>query len=177
MKTIKYITFALVLGFMSFTSSAQKIGYMNFNTVLQAHPSYDTLSQRLQALEYELQLKLAQANDDFEKSYQDLVEYSQRPTMDTAILGSKRSITERLQANLKLAQEEAGKVYEKLKEEGLKAIIAKIKIAVNEVAKEKGMAYIMDNSTGVLIVKDEAGNITETVMKKMGLTIPVKLNE
>lgn len=177
MKTIKYITFALVLGFMSFNASAQKIGYMNFNTVLQAHPSYDTLTQRLQALENELQLKLVQANDDFEKSYQDLVDYSQRPNMDTAILLSKRSITERLQANLKKDQEEAGKSYERLKADGLKAIIAKIKIAVNEVAKQKGMAYIMDNSTGVLIVKDEAGNITETVMKKMGLAIPINLNE
>jgi outer membrane protein len=122
-------------------------------------------------------LKLVQANDDFEKSYQDLVDYSQRSNMDTAILLSKRSITERLQANLKKDQEEAGKSYERLKADGLKAIISKIKIAVNEVAKQKGMAYIMDNSTGVLIVKDEAGNITETVMKKMGLVIPINLNE
>lgn len=165
------------MGAMSFTSSAQKIGYMDFSTVLLAHPAYDSVAFSLQNLERELQMQLEEQNAAFEKSYQDLVNYSQTPGYDTSLFLMKKRTVESQQETLKRSQEIANETYEKRKTEELKKIIDRIRVVVDAIAKEKGLLYVMDNSSKILIVKDPAGDITKDVMKRMGIAIPPSLNE
>lgn len=162
---------------MSFTSSAQKIGYMDFSTVLLAHPAYDSVATSLQILERELQMQLQEQNAEFEKAYNSLVLYSQKPNYDTSLFLMKKRNVENLQETLERSKEIANETYETRKQFELKKIIDRIRVVVDKIAKEKGLLYVIDNSSKVLIVKDPLGDITKDVMKKMGIAIPASLNE
>lgn len=177
MRTIKLIALALVLGLFSNSASAQKIGYMNYGVVLNLHPSYDTAVQVLTQFENEWNNKLEQQNAEFEKKYEEFVILSQTEGVDSVALENKRATVISLKNDLDYTQETAKKQYNTMQQTLVQAIYKKINVVVEEIAKEKGMTYVMDNSTGLLIVKDPKGDITKEVLTRLGLEIPAELNE
>lgn len=177
MKIFKFIAFALLLGLFSNSASAQKIGYMNYGVVLNAHPSYDTAKLILAQFENELKAKLEEDNAAFEKKYEAFVILSQSKNVDSAVLESKRDVLITMKNDLDLSQKTANMQYDNMQQQLITAIYEKINLVVEAIAKEKGMAYVLDNSTGVLIVKDPKGDITKEVMTRLGLKIPADYNE
>jgi outer membrane protein len=67
---------------------------------------------------------------------------------------------------------------EKKREELLSPVVAKMQKAIDEVAKEEAYTYVFNsNATGgvsVLLHAPQQDNITEKVLKKLGVTMPAK---
>lgn len=177
MKLLKYITFALVLGCMGFTSSAQKIGYMDYSMVRSAHPSFDTIKFVLNNYESEMERKLTLENENFQAKYKEYIELSQTPGVDTNKLRLKERTLLSLKEEFDFNQKDARIKLEQMQNRLIDNLHQKINVFVEIIAKEKGMTYVIDNSSGVLVVKDPKGDITELVMKRMGLTMPVTPGE
>ena len=68
----------------------------------------------------------------------------------------------------KLEQEMAQKVQEK-KQTTLQPILDKVNKAIQEVAKEQGLAYVFDATAGMLLYADDKLDVSGAVRTKLGL--------
>lgn len=144
-----------------------KIGYVNFNAVIDVMPDklviQKTLqtetkqySDGLQAMQTEYQTKGA----DYEKN---------KATMNDAVRLAKESeltdINKRMQEYNATAQQKLDQRQQEL----AKPLFDKVKLAVNTVAKEKGYAYVFDSSQQIMLVSPDSDDLTEAVKAKLGV--------
>ncbi len=167
----KLFKVALVAGFMmltaGFANAQSKIGYVDFNAVIDAMPETKTVSTQLQAysktfmdqiqtMQNELQTKGAA----YEKSQASMTDAAR-----TAAQTELNDINKRLQDYNQTAQQ---KVEEKRNELG-KPLFDKAKTAVNAVAKEKGYTYVFDSGSTNLLVSPVGDNLLAAVKLKLGV--------
>jgi len=162
---------------MGFTSSAQKIGYIDYQKVSKAHPSYDSILMKLNSFKNEMEYKLGQENESFQIKLKEYQDYLGSSTIDSGVLQAKEKTLISMKEEFDINQRNASIQYSKMEKDLIDNLNAKINEVVELIAKEKTLIYIIDNSSGLLVVKDPKGDITELVMKKMGLAIPVKVGE
>jgi len=166
MKNIKQILVAIVLFTTGFVSQAQ-VAHINSEELVAAMPdtkamqdqmkvlgqSYDTeYKAQAQALQAKLQKYQTEAatktNEDNEKRQQEVAEIQQK-----------------LQLYLRTAQEELQKKEFDL----LKPIIEKAQTAIQDVAKEKGIKYVLDSSPGKGLIVFEGEDLLPAVKAKLGM--------
>lgn len=172
MKSIVKYTLTLALGLMlSWSAKAQKFGYVNSGSILEAMPEVKEAESNLQALGKQLQAKGEKMMQDFQLKYQELdrkVQAGEITPKDqetqTAALEAERNTI--LQYDQDMQKQLADK-----KEALLTPILDKVKVAIDSVAKENGYTYIFDGSpgVGVILYADESTNITAQVKTKLGI--------
>lgn len=166
MKNIKLLVIALVLFSTSYVS-AQKVGHINSEELVALMPetkamqndmktigqSYDT-EYKAQANALQAKLKKYQTeaatktNDENEKRQQEVAEIQQK-----------------LQLYLRSAQEE----LQKKEFDMLKPIIEKAQKAIQDVATEKGVKYVLDSSPGKGLIVFDGENLLPAVKAKLGI--------
>ncbi|WP_342645100.1 OmpH family outer membrane protein [Mucilaginibacter sp. CSA2-8R] len=167
----KLFKVALVAGFMmltaGFAKAQSKIGYLDFNQVIDAMPETKTVSTQLQAysktfmdqmqnMQNELQTKGAA----YEKSQATMTDAAR-----TAAQTELNDINKRLQDFNQTATQ---KVEQKRNELG-KPLFDKAKLAVNAVAKEKGYTYVIDSGSTNLLVSPAGDDLLAAVKLKLGI--------
>lgn len=172
MKSIVKYTLTMALGVMiSWSAQAQKFGYVNSGSILEAMPEVKEAESNLQALGKQLQAKGEKMMQDFQLKYQELdrkVQAGEITPKDqetqTAALEAERNTI--LQYDQDMQKQLADK-----KEALLTPILDKVKVAIDSVAKENGYTYIFDGSPGigVILYADESTNITAQVKTKLGI--------
>jgi outer membrane protein len=143
MNTIKKILFALVLTFTVGMAQAQtKVAHIDTEALVQSMPETKTLETKLQALtekynadikkkEDELKAKFERYNGEFESQTEE--ENQKR----TAEVQQDAQVIEQLKA-------EAYKDLQKQEQDGLQPILEKAQKAINEVAAEQGIQYVLN---------------------------------
>lgn len=154
-----------------------KIGYTNIEYILTFMPEAKQMEQTLKSYEQKLTEQLA-----VKQSYA-------QGKLDTYLkMKEEKKLTaqqdEEMQKELlklddeikKFAQASENDIMLK-REELLKPITEKLQKAIDEVAKEEGYTYIFNstNSSGVATILHgpEQYNVTDKIMKKLGITVPV----
>ena len=166
MKNIKQILVAIVLFTTGFVSQAQ-VAHINSEELVAAMPDTKAMQDQMKVLgqsydtEYKAQAQALQAklkkyqteaatktNEDNEKRQQEVAEIQQK-----------------LQLYLRTAQEELQKKEFDL----LKPIIEKAQTAIQDVAKEKGIKYVLDSSPGKGLIVFEGEDLLPAVKAKLGM--------
>lgn len=172
MKPTKKFGLALFFGLiLAFTANAQKFGYVDSANILESMPKVKEAESNLEAFGKQLQTKGQKMMEEFQVKYQEL----ERRAREGDITPKDQ------ESQVALLKEEENKIiqYEQdmqnqlaVKRDSLLApILEEIRVAIQDVAKEKGFTYVFDSSpgVGVILYADETTNLTPDVKKKLGV--------
>ncbi len=166
MKNIKSILIAIVLITSSFIGQAQ-VAHINSEELVAAMPDTKSMQEQLKSLgqnfdtEYKAQAQSLQAK---------LQKYQTEAATKTNEENEKRQqevgeIQQKLQMYLRQAQEELQKKEMDL----LKPIIEKAQKAIQDVAKEKGIKYVLDSTPGKGLIVFDGEDLMPAVKAKLGI--------
>ncbi|MBX2952029.1 MAG: OmpH family outer membrane protein [Leadbetterella sp.] len=172
---IKLVLTALVLlGSLSMNAQTSvKIGWTNVDFILQSLPDFK-----------DIQTKLSTEMAQYEKLYNEKLTEAQKlmedyqknaATMSEVIRKDKEKVLENKRQELQELQQNSESALQTKRQELLMPVMDKIQNAINDVAKENGYTYVLNSDAGmgttmVLLVAPENDNITNLVLKKLGIT-------
>jgi outer membrane protein len=182
---------ALALGLMitakaqTTETHVQKIGYADTEYILTQLPKFKQIDNELKTHGSQLENQLKAKIEDYQgkvKAYQGMP-----ATTPDAIKADKERELAALQENIQKFQQDAQSSIQKKQAELMDPIYKQIGKAIEDVAKENAFTFIIQpqlpSGGDVLLYSDEKYNISNLVLKKMGVTpaaptatTPVKTN-
>ena len=164
--------FAVIVLFVgiTFTSQAQttqKIGYVNFNELLQAMPGIDSIRLGLQDYQQILTDQMDQMRVEFENKYLDY--QTNAASMSDIIKQNKEQELAQLQERIDAFQMQAQTDLQNKQAEMLQPRIDQGRAAVNEVANEHGYTLVLNSIEDVVLFSDPADDLMPHVKKKLGM--------
>jgi outer membrane protein len=169
-KTILISMLAIAAIFYAGEAAAQKIAHINSNDLLQMMPEVKAAKKQLEVYSSELSAQYENMGKELDKKLAEYDEYSKKPDASSAIIQLKDKEIRQLQERIQTFRETAQESVQSKEQELLEPIIKKAKEAVQAVAKELGYSYVIDTSTGALIMYPEADNLMQAVKKRLGIT-------
>ena len=164
-KIIKSFFTVIVLLVMTLSVQAQKYGYINSALILSEMPEVKAMDSNLKALEAQLKKKGQNKVADFRKREEEAVRKKERGEMSPL---EEKNTLEALKKEqeeiLKLEQVMQKQLVDK-RNELLEPIYEKINKAIEEVAKENGLAMIFEQN--ILLYSDESLNMNDEVKAKL----------
>ena len=169
MKRLTKVLVLLVLALgISFGANAQsqKIGYVDSQTIIDLMPESAKIKQDLQAYYAELQAELQAMATEYQNKMREYEANS--ATMSNILRQSKEKEIMDLQGRIQDFQANAESDLAEKQDELSKPMLDKIKNAIDDVVKAKGLAYVFEK-TVILSIGDTAIDITPDVKAKLGL--------
>lgn len=169
--------FAVAFLFVSAFSFAQtapiKIGYTNVDYVLSQMPESKQIESDLKAYSAQLEAQLKSKYSEFETkgaAYQ-----KGASTMTDVVKADKEKELMNLRTSIEEFQKNADQSLQKKQQTLMEPALDKLQKAIDEVAKENGYTYVFNSDAGygttpVLLHGPDDGNISDLVLKKMGVT-------
>lgn len=172
---ILLLTGFLLIGNLAHTQV--KVGYTNVELILAYMPETTALNQQIQTYEEQLAKQLNTKQLYAQERFQDY-QKAQEIGASAEDLKKKEAELMKLQEELqKFAQEADYKVAQK-RAKLLEPITEKLQKAIDDVADEKGYTYVLNqtSSSGVstILAGPEGDDLSEAIMKKLGISIPGK---
>lgn len=179
MKKLSLLLLSLFIAF-SATDAAQaqgemKIGYVNPQAVLAKMPEMAAIQKRLQNFAEKKQQDLMQKDQAFQTA---VTEYEQKAgVISEEAKKREQDNLAQMQRDLTTAQQEAEQALQQRRQELLGPMFTQIGTAIDAVAKEKGLTYVLNTTTSsgdqiILYVSDEYQtkyDISEAVMQELGI--------
>ncbi|MFZ1676613.1 MAG: OmpH family outer membrane protein [Saprospiraceae bacterium] len=172
MKPILKYTLMLVLAVTFCVSAeAQKIGYVDSGSLLEMMPKVKEAESNLETLGKQLQAKGQKMMTDYQTKAQDLQRRVQAGDIAPKDQDAQVAMLKDDEAKIQQFDQDMQKQLSDKREALLAPILAEVKTAIQNVAKENGYTYIFDGSpgVGVLLYADETTNITAQVKAKLGI--------
>lgn len=167
----KLLKVALVAGCMlmagNFAKAQVKIGYINFNQLIDAMPESKTVQTQLQAYQKQFMDQLNTMNTEYTSKLQ--AYQSGRASMTDAIRTAKENELGDIQKRMQDYQNTAQQQVSDKGNELFKPVSDKARGAINNVAKEKGYTYVIDTYQTDLIVAPAGDDLMAAVKAKLGL--------
>jgi len=165
---MKQIIFAaLVALFFIGNVSAQdqvKVGYVIVDSVMTSLPEYQTQMKIFESYSSQLDEELTSKRTTLQTKFQEYQEKA--PTWLPDIVQEREKEIQQLQTNLQeFAQQVQGKLAAK-EQELLGPVLVKIQQGIDDIAKEKGFTFIMNEQ--IFLYADSTYDITNDVIKKLG---------
>jgi len=158
-----------------FTANAQttqKIGYAESDYILAQLPEFKKIESELKTHGAQLENQMKAKYDDYQaklKAYQGMP-----ATTPEAIKADKERELAALQENMQKFQQDAQSSFQKKQADLMDPIYKKIGKAIEEVAKENAFSFIINpqvpNGGDILLYSDDKFNISDLVLKKLGVT-------
>jgi outer membrane protein len=173
MKMKLFFASAAIMLVTVFTSNAQvKIGYTNVDAVLVQLPETKTVEAELKTKRDQYENLYKQKVSDFETK---LAAYEKgAATMSDVIKADKEKELQNAQTSIQEFQKSIQDDLSKKQNSLLAPILQKIQNAIDATAKENGFTHIFNidagqGTTPILLYATEESNITNLVLKKMGV--------
>jgi outer membrane protein len=168
-QVFRYVTITAIL-FAAVTSiSAQKIGYVNRGVLLSEIPSVKQANANLEALQKQLQKKYEGMVTEFRTKYEDLQRKEQQGELSPKQLDDEAQKLREEEVKIQQYQQEMQTQLAQKQESLLLPILEDLNSKIAEVAKEGGYNYIIDDSAGILLYKEDSNDVTAMVRKKLGI--------
>ncbi|WP_333820748.1 OmpH family outer membrane protein [Ohtaekwangia sp.] len=155
------------------TTSPQKIGHANWEYIFSRLPEYKQIEHELGAFEAQLQNQLKLKSQELDAKYKAYQAMS--PDVPDAIRKDREAELAYLQDNIQKFQQEAQLSIQKKQADLINPVLAKVGKAIEAVAIENGFSYIINpqmvSGGDVLLFTDEQYNISNLVLKKLGVDV------
>ena len=153
---------------LSFTSQAQKIGFVNTDYVLAQMPEAKQIQSELQSYEKQLSGKIQATMQGYQ---QQLQAYQQgAATMTNEARQAKEKELTDLQTQIQQDQQEAQLNLQRKQGELVQPALTKIQEAINKVAKANNYTHILSPEVVLYVENEEEANLSDKVLKEMGIT-------
>ena len=166
MKTLLTLVFLALLSTVSFS---QKFAHINTNELVELMPEKAMAEQELTNMHIEFEALLAELLEKYNVLYADLVQNGDN--WSKVIKKIKEEELQKLQETITNAKKTAEDAMAMREFELVQPILIKAKQAITEVANEEGYEYVIDSSTGSLLVSPHNKDILELVATKLGIVI------
>jgi len=164
MKTLLTVAFVALLSTVSFS---QKFAHINTNELVELMPEKAMAEQELTNMHIEFEALLAELLEKYNVLYADLVQNGDN--WSKVIKKIKEEELQKLQETITNAKKTAEDAMAMREFELVQPILIKAKQAITEVANEEGYEYVIDSSTGSLLVSPHNKDILELVAAKLGI--------
>jgi len=145
---------------------SHKLGYIDFQELMQQMPEYKKANSDMEAYGKQLEDELRKMSTELEKKGEEY--QKQEPKMADAIKEMKQKELRDMQARIQSFQQSAQQDVRKKEESLLKPIIEKAKKAIGDVSKENNFYYVFDSSPGSpILFKPESEDMMGLVKKKL----------
>ena len=164
--TMRMLLLAFGLFSLASVASAQKIAHVNTDSLLADMAERDSVQIKLETKQkfYESEYELL--SKDFERAQAEFEQIDKNPQAPPSIKELKRKKMQDLYNNLTQFQQRAQQEMQDYEVELLQPLIDDMKKAIEEVAKEKGYAYVINDQ--FLLYSPPSDDITQLVKKKLG---------
>lgn len=169
-KTVRILALIGIFFAFSFTMPAQnapKIGYIDFNTLLQAMPGIDSVKIKLQKYSQTLSDQLDAMRAEMENKVLDY--QNNQATMSDLIKQTKEKELQDLQSRTEAFQQKAQSDLQAKQQELLQPLVDKAKGAIKDVAKENKYTFILNSIEDIVLYSEPADDVMPLVKKKLGL--------
>jgi outer membrane protein len=169
------VAFLFVSAF-SFAQAPVKIGYTNVDYVMSQMPESKQIEADLKAYSAQLENQLKSKYAEFEAKGQQYQKGA--ASMTDVVKADKEKELMNLRSSIEEFQKNADQSLQKKQQQLMEPALDKLQKAIDAVALESGYTYVFNSDAGygttpVLLHGPEDGNISDLVLKKMGVT-PVK---
>ncbi|MDX5321259.1 MAG: OmpH family outer membrane protein [Bacteroidota bacterium] len=166
---IMFRTLVLLIGMVSFStlSSAQKIAHVNTDSLVSELALRDSVQQKLEAKQAEYQAEYQKLADEYAMAEAEYNRKKADPNNSPAVLALAKNKVDQVAQRANQFEQAAGTELQNFELKLMEPLIDRIKKAIEEVAKEKGYAYVINDQ--VLLVSPSGDDITNLVRKKLGL--------
>lgn len=167
----KLFNIALIAGCLFFTGNIaeaqSKIGYINSNQVVELMPETKVVQKQIQDYSKTFSDQLTALQTELTTNAQgyDAKRASMTDAARTAKEAELQDQNKRLQDFNTTARQKVDEKTKSLSD----PLFAKLRAAIQAVAKEKGYNYVFDTSQTELLVSPEADNLLASVKTKLGL--------
>ncbi|WP_162342535.1 MULTISPECIES: OmpH family outer membrane protein [Cyclobacterium] len=168
----KSLKLLLLLSLFPMLLSAQKMGYVDTEYILNKHPDYKKIQEEMEAVSTEWRKEAQNLEDEIQQMYSDL--------QGEQVLLTDEMYQERL-ALIREKQQEArafnnrifgenGQLYQK-QSELLQPLQSTIYDAIDRVAKRNGLAILFDKATSPtsIIYTDPRHDYSDFIIEELGL--------
>jgi len=169
--------FILLFGFAASAAQAQttptqKIGYADWDYIFGQLPDYKQIDNELKTHGTQLENQLKAKYTEYQAK---LNAYNGMPaTTPEAIKKDKEGELAQLQESIQKFQQDAQTSIQKKQSDLMVPVFSKVGKAIEAVAKENGFTFIINAQVSggldVLLYSDEKYNISDLVLKKLGIT-------
>lgn len=174
----KTVLMLLVAALATSASHAQqKIGHLNSLDILQSMPEFKQMTDALEKKKADYQGMMEKMYTEYETKQKELQVMANSATQQDAIFEAKVQELQDLQKRIQDFQDKVENDLQKQQTDLMRPINDKYLKTVKEVAKENGYSYVIDIVSGaVAYFPEDSNDITDLVLKKMGLTRQVNSN-
>jgi outer membrane protein len=170
-KSILAVVVALFI--MGTAQAQQKIGHLNSVDIVSVMPEFKLMQDDIQKQKDTYTKVLEGMYQDYEKKQAELQGLSQAGSTPDAILETKIQELQQLQQRITAFEEKVNGDLQKTQQDKMKPVNDKYLKAVKEVAEGNGYTYIIDVASGaVAYFPDKTNDVTDLVLKKLGITAP-----
>ncbi len=178
-KVLVAVVFLMAMSFVSHaqTAASLKIGYTNVEYILALMPEAKRIESDLKAYSTQLESQLQAKYKEFEAKGEQYQKGAS--TMTEVIRADKEKELMNLRSSIEEFQKNAEVSLQKKQQSLLEPAYKKMQQAIDDVAKENGYTYVFNSDAGygtnaILLHAPEDGNISDLVLKRMGVTPPAK---
>lgn len=157
-------------------SIATKIGYTNVDFIVKAHPDSKKIQNEIEITKAQLDKALQDKYTEFQGKLD--VYNKGASTMADVLRADKEKELQNLQTSIQDLQRNSENALQDKLQKLMLPLMDKINAAIQEVGKANNFLYIMNSDAGVgttpvlLYVGAEENNVTDLVLKQMGVTPP-----
>lgn len=156
------------------TATAQKFGYCNSLAILAEMPEMKQADSDLAAFQTQLQKKGQEMVRLFQEKAQELQRKQEQGLISPKDYADQEAALQKEQEDINLYAQKVDADLAKKRDDLYKPILDKVNTAMKDVATEGNYFMVFDLSSQVLLYADPTLDVTETVMKKLGITPPPK---
>jgi len=171
MRTLFLLLFC-AFGVSAQAQETQKIGWADWQYIFSQLPEFKQIDNELKTHNTQLENQLKAKYSDYEnkvKAYQGMP-----ATTPDAIRADKERELQGLQESIQKFQQDAQTSLQNKQTALMDPVFKKVAKAIEEVAKEHGYAYVIApqimGGGDVLLYSDEKYNVSNLVLKKLGVT-------
>jgi len=165
---MKTIFTVVTIVFLSTATFAQKVAHINTNALVELMPEKAQAEMQLTNMTIEFEALLKELLEKYNVMYTDLVQHGDN--WSEVIKRIKEDELQKLQETIERAKRTAEEELTKMEFELVQPILEKAKAAITEVADEQGYEYVIDSSTGSLLVFPHDKDILHLVATKLGIS-------
>jgi len=151
----------------NFAKAQTKIGYINFDQVIQVMPETKTLQGQLETYSKQFQDQYTAMTTEYQSKGQ--AYEAQRATMTDAVRSAKESELQDFQKRIQAFQTDAQQKVSAKTNELSKPLFDKVRGIVAQIAKEKGYTYVINSAQTDLIVSPPGDDLMAEVKAKLGI--------
>ena len=153
------------------TASATKVGYADIDYIFTQMPESKQIESELKSLQTQLKNQIDGKYQEFQKKLQ---EYNANiNNMIDAVKANTERELQQMKQNIEKLQQDAQTTVQNKNNALMEPVFTKVGKAIEDVAKENGYTFILSQQIGgldVILYGDEKNDVSDLVLKKMGVT-------